>query len=302
MSILHHSFSLSACPKCHLLICQHTSLADLNFHASQQNHLSDGTNRYLFPSNTIDIRYSWTTCGTESLESTQTLKKIESIPFAHENLLQSERLSTNIQKSSIDLTKSLSYSTLYDPSSQIKHEDQTFIKSDSNISFPMISLLILSFLLTNIIDIVLIYIYYRTSSFYLISFLCTIILCDIIIWINNLIQFQTNLSYFLLIPFINRFYLLYELIDFLTIAFERDENLHRMDSLSINTDSTIVDCSKKQNLFNELSTFYLIHTGLFALINFYFWSNNFQLSTQSFIQMDYFIPRWLANDDLSTIK
>ncbi|CAF0790747.1 unnamed protein product [Adineta ricciae] len=315
MNVLHHSFSLSACPKCHLLVCQHTSLADLNFNPDQQQSVNE-TNLYLFPSDVVDIRYSWTTCGTESIESTQTLKNTEVIPFANESRVHSSSSSSSAttldplqlegitSKLSIDLTKSLSYSTLYEPSSQIQHEDHASIKSHSRKSFSIFSFLILSFLFTNILDIVLIYIYYRTNSFYFFSFLSTIILCDFILWINHLLQYKTTLSYLLLIPFMNRFYLLYELIDFLTLAFDKHEQLHRSDSLSSTTlelqhDTTLIRCSRKQKLYYELSVFYLLHTGLFSLINFYFWSNNFELSIQSSIHMNYFLPRWLSNDVLS---
>ena len=84
MDVLHYSFSLSACPKCHLLVCKHTSLANLDFRAIEQEEekqsiiesnittptnvinryqrlSSHGMNFYILPSTTAENRHSWTT-------------------------------------------------------------------------------------------------------------------------------------------------------------------------------------------------------------------------------------------------
>ncbi|CAF0749159.1 unnamed protein product [Adineta steineri] len=356
MNVLHYSFSLSACPKCHLLICQHTSLANLEFDSlpqpitecsnptiSTQHDLenpyqqlsSHGTNFYIFPSTISDTRHSWTTFGTQSIESIHTLNNLsfnnetisDAIPFANENIIQSSlslnqivRTQSEKFKSSIDLAKSLSYSTSF---SHIKHEDNSIKKSSRylNRSFFLILILIFSYLITNTIDIVLIYIYYHTNYLYLISFISTIILCDMILWMNNLIQLKTLPSYLLLIPFIIRLYLLYELVELLTMAFDNNDNIEIFDSSSSTSSSTATTITvettisqttnspinnrqlstytiRKQRLFYYLTLFYLVHTGFFTFINFYFWSNNFEPSTKSVLNMDYFIPQWTLNDDL----
>jgi hypothetical protein len=354
MHVLHYSFSLSACPKCHLLICQHTSLADLNFNALQtipddlespyQQRMSHGTNVYMFSSSTPDARHSWTTFGTDSTDSTRTLQNPSSdqetvsndaVPFADEHRVysslllapvlnpidrtQSERVSstTSTPKLSIEFTKSLSYSTICRKStscSHLNHTDQTLMNSATHRSFLPILLILLSFLITNTIDIVLVYIYSRTNYLFLISFISTIILCDMIFWLNNLLELHIRLSYLLLIPLIYRFHLLYDLIELLIIALDKNEKRRLSNSASTttttfetntsqSTDIPMMDYSsayptRKQRLFRDLSLFYLVHTGLFALINFYFWSNNFQLSSRSSISMDYFIPRWTVNEDV----
>jgi hypothetical protein len=359
MNVLHSSFSLSACPKCHLLICQHTSLANLDFDFIQQQPQSIiesssttisienscpqrspyGPNFYLFPSTTSDNRHSWTTFGTDSIESTNTFNNLssnnetisQSIPFSNENIIdsslpltpmlnqivrtQSEKFTNNFQKP-LYITNRFSFSTIYNKSASflhIKHEDHSLTQSYSNISFFMIIILLLSFLITNTIDIVLLYIYYHTNYLYLISFISTIILCDMIIWLNNLIHFKTIPSYFLLIPFTIRLYLLYELIELLTTMFDKNDNIQIFDSssssttfetnVSQTTGSPIIRYSssykiRKQRLFHYLTLFYLVHTGFFAFINFYCWSNNFESSSKSLLNMDYFIPQWTSSDDL----
>ncbi|CAF4320912.1 unnamed protein product, partial [Adineta steineri] len=251
----------------------------------------------------------------------------DAIPFANENIIQSSlslnqivRTQSEKFKSSIDLAKSLSYSTSF---SHIKREDNLIKKSYRylNRSFFLILILIFSYLITNTIDIVLIYIYYHTNYLYLISFISTIILCDMILWMNNLIQLKTLPSYLLLIPFIIRLYLLYELVELLTMAFDNNDNIEIFDSSSSTSSSTATTITfetmisqttnspinkrqlssykiRKQRLFYYLTLFYLVHTGFFTFINFYFWSNNFEPSTKSVLNMDYFIPQWTLNDDL----
>ena len=318
MNVLHYSFSLSACPKCHLLICKHTSLAELDFNTDQQENnttisiennlqnphqqqLSDGINLYIFPSTTFDNRYSWTTFGTEFDESSSTIGNLssnneticENIPFANENILnsslfltptlnqlvrtQSERF--NQPQQPISLPRNLSLSTIYNKSSSSSSENQSYP------SF-FILLLILTFLITNTIDIVLIYIYYHTNYIYLISFLSTILLCEMILWINSLIQSNKIPSYLLLIPFSRRFYYLYKLLELLIILFEKNQNRQLFD---------LVYKMKEQKLYRQLTLFYLIHTGFFTFVNLYFWSNKFQISTRFFLNMDSFIPQWVIN-------
>jgi len=201
MNVLHYSFSLSACPKCHLLICKHTSLADLDFNSDQQQkqcsntpisirnnlenscqqeHPSHDTNFYIFPSTTSDNRYSWTTFGTDSHESTNILNNLssnneticENIPFANENIInsslllkptfnqivrtQSEKFNNNNNNhfsKPIYLTKSLSFFTINNKFSSfphLNHVESSLTKSYSysKISFLLI-LLIFSFLITN---------------------------------------------------------------------------------------------------------------------------------------------------------
>jgi hypothetical protein len=211
-------------------------------------------------------------------------KLCENIPFANENIIdltpiQSERLNHQ----SIDLPIStITNKFLLFPSNHL------LIKSSS---FYFILLLIFLFLITNTIDIVLIYIYYHLHYIYLISYLSTIILCDIILWLNNFIQSKTRIlpSYFLLIPFSIRFYLLYKLLELLLIILDRNKYPYIFNSLyKIN----------KSKLYQNLILFYLIHTGFLSFINLYFWSNNFQLSTEIFLNMDYFIPQWIINNQL----
>lgn len=317
MNVLHYSFSLSACPKCHLLICQHTSLAALNFDGSQtephglespcQERSSHGTNVYMFASPSPDMRHSWTTFGTDSCGSTCTLQNASDdhhTVFADENRVhsslllttvldpidrtQSERASNTVSKLSSEFTQSSSYSTIFDKSSSL-----------SRLNYAgealTILLVLLSFLLTNTVDIVLLYIYSHTHHLYLISFVSTIILCEMIFWMRNLLEWNNRLSCLLLIPFVHRFHLLYELIELQIVALDRRAKRRISDSAS--TDHLSAFPARKQRLFHELSLFYLVHTGLFALIGFYSWSHNFQLSSQASMTMDYFIPRWTADQD-----
>lgn len=243
MNVLHYSFSLSACPKCHLLICKHTSLANLDFNSNEQQNLSEeyvsnGTNLYLFPSTLVDNRYSWTTFGRNSNENLSLNNKI-----LCENILNSTSI-----KIPTDYHRTKSNSSF----SSKEH-------SCAFISLLSILLLIFSFLITNTIDIVLIYIYYHTTYIYLLSFLLTIFICDVILWI-----IETNhLSlYYLLIPFNVRFYLLYQLLEFLVILFDKNLVFNSLYK------------RKKEKLYKNLTLFYLIHTGFLTLINLYIWLNN----------------------------
>jgi hypothetical protein len=294
MNVLHYSFSLSACPKCHLLVCKHTSLANLDFNVNQQqiqsshttisgeNYFrSNGTNIYLFPPTISNNRYSWTTFGTESINTLNNQTICENIPFANETIINSIPIQLNHQP-----TKSLSISTITNkflsfPS--IKHRDHLLMKSYS------LFFIILLFLITNTIDIVLIYIYYHLHYIYLISYLSTIILCDVILWLNNLIQSKSIPSYLLLMPFSIRFYLLYKLLELLLIIIDYNKNSNIFHSLYK---------TNKSKLYQNLTLFYLIHTGFFSFVNLYFWSNNFQLSREFVLNMDYFIPQWIVNNQL----
>jgi len=373
MDVLHYSFSLSACPKCHLLICKHTSLANLDFHSIEQQQdeenqstptnsnnvknlyqrlSSHGMNFYILPSTTTpDNRHSWTTFGSGSIESTNTLENLsidheilcDNIPFANENIIhsslsfkptfnqivrtQSERCQTKLTPH-ICLTKSYSFSTIYttpksstlSPHIQInKNQSEQF---HSNLSILILLILIISYLITNTLDIVLFYIYYHTNYLYLIIFTSIILISDIILWINNLIDTKNLSTRLLLIPFILRLYILYELVELIFIIL----NKNLMDSTEIfdgsssttttletnisqTTDSTIHHHHRQQRhqtqsyktmkrrLFHYLTLFYLIHSSLLVLINLYFWSNNFQLSTNSTLNMDYFIPQWTTIDN-----
>jgi hypothetical protein len=55
---------------------------------------------------------------------------------------------------------------------------------------------------------------------------------------------------------------------------------------------------KKRRLFHYLSLFYLIHSSLLVFVNLYFWSNHFQISPKSTLNMDYFIPQWTTENHL----
>jgi hypothetical protein len=270
MDVLHYSFSLSACPKCHLLVCKHTSLANLDFLPIDQEEQSitkcnniknpyqrlssHGMNFYILPSTTSDDHHSWTTFGTGSIESTDTLENVsmdnenlcDNIPFANENLIhsslllkptlnqivrtQSERCKNNF-KPRICLTKSFSFSTIYTTpksnqsltlSPHIQQDKDSSTKLYSNFSILISIILIITYLLTNTLDIVLLYIYYQTNSLYFIIFILTIVSCDIILWINNLIEFKNISSRLLFIPFILRLYLLYELVELIIIIFNKN--------------------------------------------------------------------------------
>lgn len=369
MNVLHYSLSLSACPKCHLFICKHTSLADLdlnsnqettpsntlssntqtpirkNLNTSSQQNASGDTNVYLFSSTANDNRHSWTTVGTNSIENADIFHNLlpnnetlcDNIPFAHETIIssilpltpslthivrtQSEKFDTHFPNS-LYLTKSFSFSTLYNKRSlllsYIKPKDRSLVRSYSysNACLFIILSLILSFLITNTIDIVLFYIYYHANYLYLISYISALVLCDIILWINNLIQFNTVPSCLLLLPLITRPYLLYKLVELLTIILEKTHHASKLDSASSSSSTTATyetngshrtDSSmlnqlssykiKKRRLFHYLTLFYTVHTGFITLINIFFWSNNFQLSNKSSLNMNYFIPQWIQNDD-----
>ena len=309
MNTLHYSFSLSACPKCHLLICKHTSLANLNFNIDNQQqiqcsnttisientsfeqNLFNGKNIYIFPSSILDHGYSWTTFGTDTNQSTNTIQNLllnnqticeKNIPFSNENILHSSLILT---QKSISLTKSLSYLSINDKSSSFSYL-KTKSYSYSIISYLFIFLLILTYLITNIFDIVLIYIYYHTNYIYLILYISIIILCDIILWINNLIESYTMSFYLLLIPFSIRFYLLYQIIELLIILY--DKNLNKKIYY-------LLYKIKKFKVYQNLILFYLIHTGFLTFINLYILSNNFQFSNKFFLNMDYFIPKWFIH-------
>lgn len=372
MNVLHYSLSLSACPKCHLFICKHTSLADLGLDATQeeipsiteskniqvpienrhensiQQRSSNGTNFYMFPSTTnVDNRYSWTTFGTDSFENTNILDNIssntdtlcENVPFANENIINSllpltstlnptnqvhpEKADTTFQ-SSIRSTKNLPLPTLSNKSllfPSIEPNKYTVKKlyTYSNRSFFVIMILLLSFLITNTIDIVLVYIYYHVNYLYFISFMTTIILCDIILWINNLIQFNTMQSCCLLTPFMIRPYLLYKLVELLTIIFDRKSDTQLLCSSSSSststTGTTMLDkkasnrasssminslsfCKLyKRRLFHHLLLFYLVHTGFLTFVNTFFWLNNFQQSTKSLFNRNFLMAQWMPKEN-----
>jgi hypothetical protein len=377
MDVLHHSFSLSACPKCHRLVCKHTSLADLDFRptepehdssATQPNHLtsirsaastsktpyprlsSHGMNFYILPLATADHHYSWTTFGTDSIETSHILDTIsiddetlcDDIPFADENIIrscaslksplnqivrtQSERCPKNFRPH-FYLTKSFSFSTIYTApkssttSPRQQSDEQSSNKCSWNPSQWTLVLLILSYLLTNTFDIVLLYIYYHTNSLYFIIFVFILLTCDIVLWINNVIEFKSLSTRFLLVPFVLRVYLLYGLVELLLPVVHRNSNdrTHILDSSSTPSSSTsttletnrshTIDSSFihaehqthscktiKRPLLHYLTVFYLIHSSLLTFINLYFWTNNFQPSSQSLLNMDYFVPRWTTDD------
>jgi hypothetical protein len=149
-----------------------------------------------------------------------------------------------------------------------------------------------------------------------------IFICDIILWINNLIDRKNLSTRLLLIPFILRLYILYELVELIFIILNKNliDNTEIFDgsssttttletNISQTTDSTIQHHREqrhqtqsyktmKRRLFHYLTLFYLIHSSLLVLINLYFWSNNFQLSTNSTLNMDYFSPPGTTDNDL----
>jgi len=381
MDVLHYSFSLSACPKCHLLVCKHTSLANLDFRSIEQEEenqsiiesshttsnnvknryqrlSSHGMNFYILPSTTTsDNRHSWTTFGTGSIESIHTLENLsidhetlcDNIPFANENIIhsslplkprfnqivrtQSERCQKNL-KPRICLTKSYSFSTISTTpksnksltlSPHIQQDKNQSKRLYSNFSIFILSILILSYLLTNTLDIVLLYIYYHTNDLYFIIFILIILICEIILWIDNLIDMKNLSIRLLLIPFFLRFYILYELVELMIIIFNKNliDNRQIFDStstpsssttttletnISQTTDSSLIHHhhqhqsqlykTKKRRLFHYLSLFYLIHSSFLVFVNLYFWSNHFQLSTKSTLNMDYFIPQWTTDNHL----
>ncbi|CAF3274224.1 unnamed protein product, partial [Rotaria sp. Silwood2] len=73
-----------------------------------------------------------------------------------------------------------------------------------------------------------------------------------------------------------------------TTTFETNIS-HRIDSSMIHYLSLYR--TKKRRLFHYLTLFYVVHTGFLAFINIYYWSNNFQQSTKSLLNMNYFIPQ-----------
>jgi hypothetical protein len=377
MDVLHYSFSLSACPKCHLLICKHTSLANLDFRSIEQEEekqsinihstnvknryqrlSSHGMNFYVLPSPTAsnNNRHSWTTFGTGSIESTNTLENLsinnetlcDNIPFANENIIhsslplkprlnqivrtQSERCQKNF-KPHICLTKSYSFSTIYTTPKSNKsltlspHIQPNINQSKnihSNLSIFILSILILSYLITITLDIVLLYIYYHTNNLYFLGFIFIILTGDIILWINNLIDVKNLSTRLLLIPFALRFHILYELVELMIIIFNKTninntQLFHSSSTPSSSTTTTLetnlsqtIDSSlihhhqedqslsykiKKQRLYHYLKLFYLIHSSLLVFVNLYFWSNHFQISTKSTLNMDYFIPQWTTTDN-----
>ncbi|CAF3353653.1 unnamed protein product [Rotaria sp. Silwood1] len=384
MDVLHYSFSLSACPKCHLLVCKHTSLANLDFRSIEQQQekqsiiesnnttannvktryqrfSSHGMNFYILPSTTTaatatsDNRHSWTTFGTDSNESTNTLENLsidnetlcDNIPFANENIIhsslslkptlnqivrtQSERCQKNF-KPRICLTKSYSFSTIYTTPKSTKsltispHMQQNKNQANklhSKFSILFLIILIISYLLTHTLDIVLLYIYYHTNYIYFIIFTFILLTCDIILWINNLIDIKNLSTRILLIPFLLRLYILYRLVELLIITFNKNfiDNTQIFNSsstpsssttttLETNLSQTTNSClihnqhvnqsykTMKRRLFHYLTLFYLIHSSLVVFINLYFWSNNFQPSTKSMLNMNYFIPQWATDKDL----
>ncbi|CAF0851971.1 unnamed protein product [Adineta steineri] len=386
MDVLHYSFSLSACPKCHLLVCKHTSLADLDFRSIEQQQekqsfiesttntnstniknpyqrlSTHGMNFYILPSTTTagesDNRHSWTTFGSNSIESTNTLENLsidhdllcDNIPFADENIIhsslslkptfnqivrtQSERCQKNF-KPKIFLTKSYSFSTIYTTpkslaiSPHIQNNPKQSEKLYPNFSILILIILIISYLLTNTFDIVLLYIYYHTNYVYFTIFLSIIFICDIILWINNLIDMKNLSTRLLLIPFILRLYILYELVELTLILFNRNliDNIQILNTqstplssttttletnISQTTNSSLIHPhhheqkqhqiqsykTMKRRIYHYLTLFYLIHSSLLVFVNLYFWSNNFQLSTKSTLNMNYFIPKWTTHNDL----
>lgn len=375
MDVLHYSFSLSACPKCHLLICKHTSLANLDFLANEQEEEEDqkkvsnspvktrcqrlsshGMNFYVLPTTTIsDDRHSWTTFGTGSMGSHQTIDNssidnatlCDNIPFADENIVQtsfpiqprlnqlvrtqSERCPRN-SKARLCLTKSYSFSTIYptfkstksltlSPHIQQNVHPSNFFSSTSSIF--ILSILILTYLITNTLDIVLIYIYYQTNSIYFLSFLLIVFTGDLLLWMNDLFDRKNLSTKALLIPFALRFHILYELVELMLIVLNQTaslDNTHSFHSSSSSSSTTttlqtnISDSSlshhhqqekqhqlpsykiKKRRLYQYLTLFYLLHSSLLIFTNLYFWSNHFQISPKSTLNMNYFLPQWITDN------
>jgi hypothetical protein len=316
-------------------------------------------NFYVLPSPTAsnNNRHSWTTFGTGSIESTNTLQNssinhetlCDNIPFANENIIhsslplkprlnqivrtQSERCQKNF-KPHICLTKSYSFSTIYTTPKSNKsltlspHIQPNINQSKnlhSNLSIFILSILILSYLITITLDIVLLYIYYHTNNLYFLGFIFIILTGDIILWINNLIDVKNLSTRLLLIPFALRFHILYELVELMIIIFNKTsinntQLFHSSSTPSSSTTTTLetnlsqtIDSSlihhhhqedqslsykiKKRRLYHYLKLFYLIHSSLLVFVNLYFWSNHFQISTKSTLNMDYFIPQWTTTDN-----
>lgn len=155
-------------------------------------------------------------------------------------------------------------------------------------------------------------------------FTIALLACDIIIWINNLIDIKNLSTRLLLIPFILRLYILYELVELMIIVFNKHfiDNTEEYDStatpstssttttLETNVSPTINSSlihdhppsqphkTIKRRIFHYLILYYLIHSSLMVFVNFYFWSNNFQLSEKSTLHMNYIIPQWTTENDL----
>ncbi|CAF3778372.1 unnamed protein product [Rotaria magnacalcarata] len=382
MDVLHYSFSLSACPKCHLLVCKHTSLANLDFRGIEQHQeekqsiiesnnttsknvknryqrlSSHGMNFYILPSTAnSNNRHSWTTFGSDSNQSSNTLENSsinnetfsDNIPFADENIInssltlkpslnqivrtQSERCQKNF-KPRICLTKSYSFSTIYTTpksskslalSSHIQQNQNQTKNLHKKCSVLLIIILIISYLLTNTLDIVLLYIYYHTNYIYFIMFSLTLLICDIILWINHLIDIKNLSTRLLLIPFILRLYILYQLVELMIIVFSKsfiDNTTPLFDStstpstssttttletnISQTTDASLIHDQHvsqsyktlKRRIFHYLTLFYIIHSSLAVFANLYFWSNNFQPSTKSTLNMNNFLPQWTTDNDI----
>lgn len=374
MNALHYSFSLSACPKCHLLVCKHTSLANLDFNPIPATSSTDcssttlslhdhrktpstprGMNFYVLSGTGSENGHSWTTSGRESVDSQKTGDRFSSdndtvcddIPFAHEHVIhssllmsptfnqivrsQSERCAKHV-KPSISMTRSFSFSTIYNRSSAssssswppIQQIDASISKlpASSTRSFLTLLILIISFLITNTLDIVLLYIYYHSHRWNFLLFFSVLLVSDLILWINHLIEWKQIPSRFLFFPLTIRFYLLYELVDTMTLLFEK-KFLHTAlsDSSSTTTatletqisqttdaptilrrSSTSLQKRTRQRLYSYLALFYLVHTGLITLVNLYIWSNHFQLTTKSSLTMESFLPRWPISTESSPLS
>ena len=157
---------------------------------------------------------------------------------------------------------------------------------------------------------------------YFIILISSILICDIILWINNLIDRKNLSTRLLFIPFILRLYILYELVELMIMLFNKNfidntQIFHSSSTPSSSTTTTLetnisqtTDTSlthhhqspsyktMKRRLFHYLTLFYLIHSSLLVFFNLYFWSNNFQPSTKSTLNMKYFIPQWTTDNDL----
>ncbi|CAF1488562.1 unnamed protein product, partial [Adineta ricciae] len=271
----------------------------------------------------------------------------DNTPFANENIIhsmtpikptlnqpvrtQSERCH-KIYKPHIYLTKSYSFSTIYTTPKSLAlspHTQPTTTQSElfhRNLSILIFVILIISYLLTNTFDIVLLYIYYHTNSIYFLVFTLTISMCDIILWLNNLIDRKNLSTRLLLIPFVYRFHLLYELVEFILIVCSKTmvDTTRIFDSSSSPSSSTTTTLetnvsqttnssllssdhrqrqrSMKRHIFQYLTLFYVLHSSFLILINLFFWSNHFQLSTQSTLNMDYFIPKWSTMPDIDLVS
>ncbi|CAF0904504.1 unnamed protein product [Didymodactylos carnosus] len=380
MNVLHYSSSLTSCPKCKRLVCEHTSIADVSFtypmpitnifeetkHSNrsilthEQLLSSNGINFYILPK---ALSTSWTTFGSdENIDDDQkTLcNELEDnddddddIPFSKElrkdstiisfafsssvirtqsdrrdyrpNVFVHRSLSTDILR--LNKCEPTTLNILRDSSDYERHERPSNILTNiSNI------ILLLLFLITHIIDIVILYVYHiHTNLTMTFIVLACVVFSDVIVWFNivyDYIRCKVTLcssfeSKVLLVPFVFRLYLLIKLLRILTHNFNNHHSSSHFYSTSTTastsqtttletiSSTTTTAKSEKETMvqmktssltdnsirtFRYLITFYLLHSGLLGIVNLYFWSTHFSFPQSSYSDKYFLLPRWMPID------